>query len=302
MYFPNLILEQVCTHSSQDTEMTGCESLLRQLLAALVACLGAFSAGCGLAWPSVGLRGLKAESIELSAGEENQLVSIFLLAAAASPLPSGLALSILGRKLTLCLLSLPLLAGWLLLTLSQPSLSLLLIGRILTGFAGGAFLLVSTAYSEEVADPRFRGAFGSMAQLLLTVGILFVQVNCKTDWRLLSSLCAVPPALLLLSMPWLPPSPVFLASKGKQQEALSSLRSLRGRGIGVEEELKRIVEEVGREGSTTVGPRQLLSERKHCLPFFLAIALMTLAQLVGVDYIISYTTIIFEVASLSLLQ
>ena len=70
----------------------------------------------------------------------------------------------------------------------------------------------------------------------------------------------------------------------------------------MEEELKRIVEEVGREGSTTVGPRQLLSERKHCLPFFLAIALMTLAQLVGVDYIISYTTIIFEVASLSLLQ
>ena len=181
MYFPNLILEQVCTHSSQDTEMTGCESLLRQLLAALVACLGAFSAGCGLAWPSVGLRGLKAESIELSAGEENQLVSIFLLAAAASPLPSGLALSILGRKLTLGLLSLPLLAGWLLLTLSQPSLSLLLIGRILTGFAGGAFLLVSTAYSEEVADPRFRGAFGSMAQLLLTVGILFVQVNCNCN-------------------------------------------------------------------------------------------------------------------------
>ena len=283
--------------------MPGCESLLRQLLASLVACLGAFSAGCGLAWPSVGLPGLKAESIELSAGEENQLVSLFLLAAAASPLPSGLALSTYGRKLTLGLLSLPLLAGWLLLAFSQPSLPVLLTGRILTGFAGGAFLLVSTAYSEEVAEPRLRGAFGSMAQLLLTIGILFIQVNCKTEWRLLSSLCAVPPALLLLSMPWLPPSPVFLASKGKQQEAGSSLRSLRGRGVGVEDDLKRIVEEVGKEGSaTTVGPRQLLSERKHCLPFLLAIALMTLAQLVGVDYIISYTTIIFEVVPLHLLQ
>ena len=281
----------------------GCEGLLRQILASLVACLGAFSAGCGLAWPSVGLRGLKAESVELSGGEESQLVSVFLLAAAASPLPSGLALSTVGRKLTLCLLSLPLLAGWLLLAFSQPSLPLLLTGRILTGFSGGAFLLVSTAYSEEVAEPRLRGAFGSMAQLLLTIGILFIQANCKTEWRLLSSLCAVPPALLLLSMPWLPPSPVFLASKGKQQEAGSSLRSLRGRGFGVEEELARIMDEVGKERSdATVGPRQLLSERKHCLPFLLAIALMTLAQLVGVDYIISYTTIIFEVASLSLPQ
>ena len=304
MYFPNLILQQVCTHqqgdpsaTKADAEMTGCESLLRQLLASLVACLGAFSAGCGLAWPSVGLRGLKAESIELSAWEESQLVSVFLLAAAASPLPSGLALSTVGRRLTLCLLSLPLLAGWLLLAFSPPSLPLLLTGRILTGFAGGAFLLVSTAYSEEVAEPRLRGAFGSMAQLLLTIGIFFIQVNCKTDWRLLSGLCAVPPALLLISMVWLPPSPVFLASKGKQREASSALRRLRGRGIGVEEELKRILEESGREGSATVGPCQLLRERKHCLPFLLAIALMTLAQLVGVDYIISYTTIIFEVPS-----
>ena len=309
MYFPNLILQQVCTHqqgdpsaTKADAEMTGCESLLRQLLASLVACLGAFSAGCGLAWPSVGLRGLKAESIELSAWEESQLVSVFLLAAAASPLPSGLALSTVGRKLTLGLLSLPLLAGWLLLAFSPPSLPLLLTGRILTGFAGGAFLLVSTAYSEEVAEPRLRGAFGSMAQLLLTIGIFFIQVNCKTDWRLLSCLCSVPPALLLISMVWLPPSPVFLASKGKQREASSALMRLRGRGIGVEEELKRILEESGREGSATVGPCQLLRERRHCLPFLLAIALMTLAQLVGVDYIISYTTIIFEVPLLSLLQ
>ena len=277
--------------------MAGCESLLRQFLASLVASLGAFSAGCGLAWPSVGLRGLKAEAVELSGWEENQLVSVFLLAAAASPLPSAFTLSTFGRKLSLCFLSLPLLAGWMILSFSPTIFPLLMLGRILTGFAGGAFLLVSTAYSEEIAEPRLRGAFGSMAQLLLTIGIFFVQVNCKTEWRLLSSLCGVPPALLLLSMPWLPQSPVFLASKGKQQEALSSLRILRGARFGVEEEMKRIVEEVGKEGISDVGLLQLLRERNHCLPFFLATAMMTLAQLVGVDYIVSYTTIIFEVAT-----
>ena len=95
-------------------------------------------------------------------------------------------------------------------------------------------------------------------------------------------------------MPWLPPSPVFLASKGRLLEAVESLKSLRGAGIEVEEEMKRIVEEVEKEGNS-VRLCHLLKERKHCQPFLLAIALMTLAQLVGIDYIISYTTIIFEV-------
>ena len=270
------------------------KSHIRQLLASLVAGLGSFSAGCGLAWPSVGLRGLEVDDVELSAAEESQLVSVFLLAAAASPLLSGLSISTIGRKVTLGLLALPLLAGWLLLAFSQMSLPLLMLGRILTGFAGGAFLLVSTVYSEEVAEPRLRGALGSIAQLLVTFGILSVQLNCNTEWRLLSGLCAIPPTLLLLSMPWLPPSPVFLASKGRLLEAGESLKSLRGVGIELEEEMKRIVEEVEKEGNS-VRLCHLLKERKHCQPFLLAIALMTLAQLVGIDYIISYTTIIFEV-------
>ena len=59
------------------------KSHLRQLLASLVAGLGSFSAGCGLAWPSVGLRGLEVDDVELGAAEESQLVSVFLLAAAA---------------------------------------------------------------------------------------------------------------------------------------------------------------------------------------------------------------------------
>ena len=53
----------------------------------------------------------------------------------------------------------------------------------LTGFAGGAFVLAAPAYSSEIAETKYRGALGTVMQLMVTLGILFIQVNCNTDWK-----------------------------------------------------------------------------------------------------------------------
>ena len=196
-------------------------------------------------------------------------------------------------------LSLPLAGGWLLLSQAR-TFPTLLAGRLLTGFAGGAFLLAAPAYSEEIAHPRHRGALASLAQLLLTLGILFVNVNCRTDWRLLSGVCAAFPLLLLLVMVWMPRSPVHLVTCGKVEEARAALRWLRGAGWpGVEEELARLQEEVvGRVAD--VGPVGLWRRREHRLPCLLSLALMALANLSGVDYILSYSTVIFQSSGTSI--
>ena len=53
----------------------------------------------------------------------------------------------------------------------------------LLGFAGGAFVLAAPAYSSEIAETKYRGALGTLMQLMVCCGILFINVNCSTDWR-----------------------------------------------------------------------------------------------------------------------
>ena len=68
------------------------------------------------------------------------------------------------------------------------------------------FVLAAPAYSSEVAEARYRGALGSLMQVnlctilcstvlyitiqysslmqvMVCLGMLFVNINCDTDWR-----------------------------------------------------------------------------------------------------------------------
>jgi MFS family permease len=60
---------------------------------------------------------------------------------------------------------------------------MLLAGRILTGFSGGAFVLAAPSYTAEIAEAKYRGALGVLMQLMMCFGILFINVNCNTDWK-----------------------------------------------------------------------------------------------------------------------
>ena len=53
----------------------------------------------------------------------------------------------------------------------------------MSGFAGGAFLLSAPAYTSEIAEKKYSGALGTVFQLMVCCGILFVNVNCSTNWR-----------------------------------------------------------------------------------------------------------------------
>ena len=48
----------------------------------------------------------------------------------------------------------PFVTGWLVLMLAR-NYAMLLIGRFLTGFSGGAFVLAGSAYIAEIAEPKY---------------------------------------------------------------------------------------------------------------------------------------------------
>ena len=117
---------------------------------------------------------------------------------------------------------------------------MVLIGRFITGFSGGAFVMAAPAYIAEIAETKYRGAVSTIMQLMVTIGILFINLNCSTDWRLLTGICIIPPAALALWMFWMPRSPVFLISKGDIEGAKKSLQFLRGKNAKVDDELEQM--------------------------------------------------------------
>ena len=63
------------------------------------------------------------------------------------------AFPVIGKKWSLIGLVFPFIGGWVILLLSS-NYAMLLVGRFLTGFSGGAFVLAAPAYTADIAEPR----------------------------------------------------------------------------------------------------------------------------------------------------
>ena len=210
---------------------------------------------------------------------------------------SALAFKFIGKKWTLISVSIPFMLGWLLLVLARNS-AMLLVGRFITGFCGGMFVLAAPAYSSEIAETKYRGALGTMMQLMISCGILFINLNCSTDWRVLSGVCIIFPALMAVWMVFMPRSPLFLVSKGDMEGAKTSLQWFRGgSSANVESELEDIVQMVKdrkQMGHVSIGT--LLTEARYLKPLGIVLALMALQQLSGINYVLGYSSLIFKVS------
>ena len=125
-----------------------------------------------------------------------------------------------------------------------------------------------------------------------------------TTFSVLSGLCIIFPALMAVWMFFVPRSPEFLVTKGKLEEAKSSLQWFRGgSSVNVEKELKEIennVEDRRRGGEVTV--RRLVTQARYARPLATVLTLMALQQLSGINYILGYSTLIMEVNPIQVRQ
>ena len=109
----------------------------------------------------------------------------------------------IGPKWTMISMSIPALIGFILLVLpdllddgESDTVWLFYIGRILSGLGGGAFSLAAPSFVSEIAEPRIRGALGSLMQFQVTAGLAFVtalNINGAVDWVIITGICVGPP-------------------------------------------------------------------------------------------------------------
>ena len=107
------------------------------------------------------------------------------------------------------------------------------LGQALGGIGLGMTKGAVGVYMVETANPRRRGFLLAGGTFVATLGCLMVQtVGLFLNYRLLARVCATFPLISVLAVLPLPESARWCIMKGKDTEALESLKWLMGNNRG----------------------------------------------------------------------
>lgn len=129
-----------------------------QFYATFCANLLCLSYGLATGWTSAAIPLLKSPKSPLKNGmitsEEASLIgSLLTIGGVVGTLVFGYFSTIIGRKNSLLLMSLPQIVGWILISLAESSL-LLIVFRFLAGFSAGGVLTVVSGYITEISSVK----------------------------------------------------------------------------------------------------------------------------------------------------
>ncbi|NXJ87854.1 GTR6 protein, partial [Corythaixoides concolor] len=277
----------------------------RLYLAVFAAVLGNFSFGFALVYPSPVIPALETHpspALRLDQHTASWFGSVFTLGAAAGGLSTMVLNDRLGRKLSIMFSALPSAVGYALLAGAQ-GIGMLLLGRVLTGYAGGVTSASIPVYISEISHPGVRGMLGACPQIMAVLGSLVLYALGKylwlvLDWRWLAVAGEVPVLSMIILLCFMPNSPRFLLSQGKDDEALGSLCWLRGKDTDYAQEYELIKDSV-RKQSRRVSCAEIKDPFIY-KPILIAVGMRFLQQLSGVTCVLVYLQSIFKKTSVIL--
>lgn len=197
-------------------------------------------------------------------------------------------------------LVLPFTVGWVLVCCAN-SVAMLLVGRILLGISGGAFFVVAPMYIGEIAQKEIRGSLGSFFQLMVTTGILFVYaIGYDLNVFTFSIICGVLPLAFAVAFVFMPESPLYLVSKNRSEDAIKSLKWLRGDHYDISDELNDLQRQHEADINNKISFIAALKRRASVKALIIIVGLMFFLQLSGINIVIFYTGFIFNAAHIDI--
>lgn len=202
---------------------------------ALVATFGGLLFGYDTGVINGALRPMTQE-LGLTTLTEGVVTSSLLFGAAVGAMLGGRVADGWGRRKTIITLAVVFFVGTLTCVLA-PSFGVIVVGRVLLGLAVGGASTVVPVFLAELAPYEIRGSLSGRNELMIVIGQLaaFV-VNAVIGglwgeghgvWRVMLAVCALPAIALFVGMLRVPESPRWLASKGRDAEALAVLQQVR---------------------------------------------------------------------------
>ena len=187
--------------------------------------------------------------------------------------------------------------------------------RMMGGYAIGLASAISPMYVAEISPAHLRGRLVSLNQLAIVVGILLAQVvnwliarpvppgatahdiliswNGQWGWRWMFCVTAIPSVLFLIAALQMPESPRWLATRGRDQDALRVLEQLGGRAYA-----RQVLDDL----AATSQPRSGDSLTAELFTggmgkvLALGVVLAVLQQWCGINVIFNYAQEIFAAA------
>jgi len=238
---------------------------------------------------------------QLGSGQIEALTTAVLVGAVLGSLLSGRVTDILGRKKVMLVTAVVFLVGavWTGLAGSPASLGL---GRGVVGLAIGVASFATPLYIAEIAPTRRRGALVSLNQLMITIGILVSYAvdyaladNANLDsWRWMFLAGAVPAVVLFVGMLFLPETPRWLVAQGREAEGRAVLERVEDPDL-VEEAIRKMKEDAAAESRYGGAVAEILQPWLRT-PLQIGILIFFFQQFSGINTIIYYSPIIFQMA------
>src|ERR1700694_1635162 len=180
---------------------------------------------------------------------------------------------------------------------------MLLAARFIGGLGIGGSAVLGPVYIAELAPAKMRGRLVGLFQINIVIGILLAYLSNfaiarlglgGSEWRWQFGVAAFPAALFFVMLFGIPPSPRWLVTQKRVEEARAVLQAMGAENP--DEELREIVDSVHIERLQKSEP---LFSRKYRLPIFLSITIGMFNQLSGINAILYYLNYIFEKAGFS---
>ena len=264
-------------------------------LISIVACLGGLLFGYDTG-VSNGAEGPMAEELGLSLLQLGVVISSLIFAAAVGALVAGKISDAIGRRTTIIVLAVMFFVGVLVVVLS-PGFTLLVAGRIILGLAVGGASTVVPVYLAELAPFEIRGSITGRNELAIVVGqfaafvvnyILFATLgHVEGVWRIMFGVCALPAVALFVGMLRMPESPRWLVEKGRYDDALAVLKTVRSEDRALAEfaQVENVADE---EKDNHLGFAAIFSNRWLRRIVFVGIGVSVTQQLTGINSIMYY--------------
>lgn len=262
---------------------------------ALSAALGGFLFGFDTAVIS-GVEQTLQQIWQLDAFQHGLTVSIALIGTVFGAMCGGMIADSLGRKKSLFLIA----ALYLFSSIGTAyayDWSVFLLFRFLGGFGVGVSSVVAPLYITEISPAAKRGRLVAIFQFNVVFGILMAYLSNyllsgvgQEDWRLMLGIQAIPSAIYILLVVFIPESPRWLLLK---KDDVSQARSILAT-IG-EPNVEGTISSILKNATQSNTP---LFQAAYSKPILLAVLFAVFNQVSGINAIIYFAPRIFEMAGI----
>uniref|UniRef100_A0A8C1EZ17 Solute carrier family 2 member 3a n=1 Tax=Cyprinus carpio carpio TaxID=630221 RepID=A0A8C1EZ17_CYPCA len=236
-------------------------------------------------------------------------VAIFSVGGMMGSFSVGVIANKFGRRKSMFLVNILALIGGGLMGLCTlcSSFEMIIAGRLIIGLFCGLFTGLTPMYVGEVSPTPLRGAFGTLHQLGVVIGILIAQIfgleyllGSYKLWPVLLSLTVLPAIVQCILLPFCPESPRYLLiNLNEEEQARKALVRLRGyEDVGKDmQDMKEESAKMAMEKKVTIP--ELFRIAAYRQPLLIAVMLHLSQQLSGINAVFYYSTGIFKSAGVS---